>query len=425
MTKISYAIVLFLIILLNVSFARADIPEIVLKEKRAVVTIYINDKDGKQVATGTGFIIAPSGIIATNYHVVSTLLEAGNTLLIKMENGAYFPLDALIDFDEENDVAIFKVAGKELPVLKLSKDYQPRQGESIVVVGSPLGLETTISDGIISSIREENGLIQITAPVSPGSSGSPVFNTKGEVIGIATFLIEGGQNLNFAIPAKYVAALVKRVSLPKKNIGGKALSEARAPAPAPAPEPVDNNIEKADSLFAGGKFEQAENEYIPIWLRLLVINKNHPKLPYIVLQIAKCFIATGDDMTAWKWLKFLNKNYSNSFEALDAKNIISSKRWFYVGASEHLWFIDVSSITSVDTNIVRAFVKYQGTKGQSYTVINAMFDCALGRWTAVGFTEFANDKSTNSYDYSDKLGWGSIMPNSASEIMWKVACDKE
>jgi len=237
-------LILFLLLFI-IPAAYAKVPDIVLNQKKAVVTIYINDKEGKQIITGTGFIIDQNGIIATNYHVISKWLETlESTLLVKMENGAYFPIEELINFDENNDIALFKVEGKELTTVKLATAYKPKQGEGIVVIGSPMGLETTVSDGIISNVRGKRGLIQITAPVSIGSSGSPVFNLKGEAIGIATFLIEGGQNLNFAIPVKYVANLLNESKKPKKKIK-PALEPAPAPeALAPAPEPVDE-LEKA------------------------------------------------------------------------------------------------------------------------------------------------------------------------------------
>jgi tol-pal system protein YbgF len=203
--------------------------------------------DGNRVATGSGFIIDPNGIIVTNYHVISKWLEADNTILFKMENGAFYPIEDLISFDVDNDIALVKVTGKELPTIKLAKDYKPKQGEGIVVIGSPLGLETTVSDGIISSMRGKEGLIQITAPISPGSSGSPVFNSKGEVIGIATLFVEGGQNLNFAIPVSYITTLIEESKKPKKKIMPVPLPEAPAPAPKPqqhSPEDIDITAKK-------------------------------------------------------------------------------------------------------------------------------------------------------------------------------------
>lgn len=206
------------LLVLAISSVNAKVPDSVLNQKKAVVTIYINDKDGNRITAGSGFIIDSKGIIATNYHVISKWLEAlENTVLIKMENGAYFPVEELLAFDEDNDIAIFKIEGKELPSVKLATDYKSKQGEGIIVIGSPLGLETTVSDGIVSNIREKGGLIQITAPVSRGSSGSPVFNSKGGVIGVATFIIEGGQNLNFAIPIKHIVNLLNEYNRPNKK----------------------------------------------------------------------------------------------------------------------------------------------------------------------------------------------------------------
>src|SRR3972149_6231253 len=108
------------LLLFIVSLAYAKVPDIVLNQKKAVVTIYINDKEGKQISTGTGFIIDQNGIIATNYHVIEKWLEVlESTLLVKMENGAYFPVENLVSSDKDNDIALFKVEGKELPTVKI------------------------------------------------------------------------------------------------------------------------------------------------------------------------------------------------------------------------------------------------------------------------------------------------------------------
>src|SRR3972149_10703826 len=128
------ALLIFFLLIFIIPAAYAKVPDIVLNQKNAVVTIYINDKEGKQITTGTGFIIDQNGIIATNYHVISKWLEAlENTILIKMENGAYFPIEKLVEFDEDNDLALFKVESKDLPTVKLASDYKPKQGEGVVV----------------------------------------------------------------------------------------------------------------------------------------------------------------------------------------------------------------------------------------------------------------------------------------------------
>lgn len=255
------------LLLLVVSLAHAKVPDVVLKQKKAVVTIHINDRDGKQIATGSGFIIEPNGIIATNYHVISSLLKDQDArIAIKMENGEFTKAERLISFDESNDVALIKVEGKGLPSLPLAQDYKPKQGEDIVVIGSPFGLETTVSDGIISSIRGEDEFLQITAPISPGSSGSPVFNLNGDVIGIATLLIQGGQNLNFAIPAKYIKTLmatswITKAAPVKVLVSDSVEHTKKKEGHTKVDGNADHHVKLAKEAFKKGQFDNAIEEY--------------------------------------------------------------------------------------------------------------------------------------------------------------------
>ena len=187
----------------------AKVPDIVLKQQVSVVTIYINSADHKETVTGSGFIIDSNGVIVTNHHVISKWLEDWtSTMLIKMENGAFLTVENVLAYDEINDIALIKAKAKNLPTIKLSQTYKPKQGEDIYTIGSPQGLEKSVSSGIISNISEKDALIQITAPISPGSSGSPVLNTRGDVIGVATSGIEGGQSLNFAIHYRCIKNLL-------------------------------------------------------------------------------------------------------------------------------------------------------------------------------------------------------------------------
>jgi tetratricopeptide (TPR) repeat protein len=215
--KFSYAVIIILIIVLNVAFAQAVVPKIILKQNRAVVTIYEKDKDGKQSVAGSGFIIDSNGIVVTNYHVISKILKNGGTLLVKTDNDALSPFMEIINYDEENDVALFKIEGKELPTVKLARDYKPEPRKDTVVVGIPSGLETANTDSVISGINGKDEIFHIASPISAESSGSPVFNSKDEVIGVATFISEAGQNLNFAIPVRHVENLLKKNKKSEKN----------------------------------------------------------------------------------------------------------------------------------------------------------------------------------------------------------------
>jgi Tfp pilus assembly protein PilF len=213
-------------LLMPTSFVDAKVPEVVLKQKGGVVTIYVTDNDGGLVSCGTGFFVDAEGTIATNHHVVASVISVKNNLLmVRLENGAYFALDRVLTWDEQKDLALIKVRGTDTPALKLSTSQRSKQGDDVYVIGSPLGLELSVSEGVVSAVRKGPDLLQITAAVSPGSSGSPVFNNRGEVIGAAVSVLEGGQNINFAIPATQI----------KQFIAGYKKEGAKAPASSPSP----------------------------------------------------------------------------------------------------------------------------------------------------------------------------------------------
>jgi len=175
------------------------IPAIAKDAHGAVVSI-IMSKDGSPIAQGSGFLISKDGLILTNYHVI----ESGNSAIAKLPDGAFYVVDGVLAFDKARDVAIIKAHGENFRTLTLGNSDQLQVGEEVVAIGNPLSLESTVSNGIISGIRtieEEGGkFLQVTTPISPGSSGGPLFNMAGEVVGITTLYFKGGENLNFAIP---------------------------------------------------------------------------------------------------------------------------------------------------------------------------------------------------------------------------------
>jgi trehalose/maltose transport system substrate-binding protein len=119
------------------------------------------------------------------------------------------------------DLAVLKFQAHDVPFLKLGESTEKVEGERVVVIGNPTGLTGTVSDGIISAFRENRSMIQITAPISPGSSGSPVLDDGGSVIGVATLISSEGQNLNFAIAVEKVSAALAsaaaQASLPQSS----------------------------------------------------------------------------------------------------------------------------------------------------------------------------------------------------------------
>jgi hypothetical protein len=219
-------LLILLTILFAASFSEAKVSKQVLSKKQSVVTIYIEDNK-KTIAFGSGFIIDVNGLVVTNYHVIAPWKKSKTAkLLIKKSDQKFLTPVEIVATDEDKDVAIIKVKETGLPAIKLAKKYKPAQGESVVVIGSPLGFETTVTDGIVSGIRGEDGFVQITAPIAQGSSGSPVLNTNGDAIGVATLLINDAQNLNFAIPVSYVEGILSKPVMEKA-----AKSNANYPSP--------------------------------------------------------------------------------------------------------------------------------------------------------------------------------------------------
>jgi V8-like Glu-specific endopeptidase len=158
---------------------------------------------------GTGFIISSDGKIATNLHVVESLKNGG----VQLASGEKFDAFSVLAFDARKDIAIIKIPGFDLPTVALGNSNNVQVGEPVLAVGSPLGLQGTVTTGVISSLRDDPTgggfkVLQTDASVNPGNSGGPLVNRQAEVIGIVTFKIRGGENLNFAIPVNYLRGLI-------------------------------------------------------------------------------------------------------------------------------------------------------------------------------------------------------------------------
>jgi len=203
------------------SLAQEKLPAIVKRIEPSTVLILTYDKEGKILAQGSGFFINQNGDVITNRHV----LQGASRAEVKTAEGEVYPITQIVAEDVEGDIirASVDIPPKVAYPLPVSTSI-PEVGERVIVIGSPLGLEQTVADGIVSAVREIPAfgkIIQITASISPGSSGSPVVNMQGKVIGVATFQIVEGQSLNFAIPGERVAKLTpgKRRPLAEWQMG--------------------------------------------------------------------------------------------------------------------------------------------------------------------------------------------------------------
>jgi S1-C subfamily serine protease len=197
-----------------------SVQEIYERVSPSVVVVYNINESGQIRGHGTGFFIDPWGMVATNYHVV----EGASSLKIKTKSGATMDIRGIAASDAENDVVILSAV---LPIdsirtLKMAPSL-PQVGDKIVVIGTPYHpqLAQTITDGLVSAIRPVAAgkrLIQISAPISPGSSGSPVVNTKGEVVGIATRVHRQASHIGIAVPGEIISGLTPTSPFPVASL---------------------------------------------------------------------------------------------------------------------------------------------------------------------------------------------------------------
>jgi len=190
---------------------------------------------------GSGFVVRKDGWVATNLHV----LVGSRELKVVLKDSSELPVVEVLAVDSEHDLALLRIDKSGLPVLTMGDSGAVRAGDAVVAIGHPMGLEDTVSDGLVSAVREVDPtltLLQISAPIAPGSSGGPLIDSRGYVIGIATMVSREGQNLAFGVPSAYLKTLMANTapvswkaflaqrqaavlpSAPKRNIPKHALS---------------------------------------------------------------------------------------------------------------------------------------------------------------------------------------------------------
>ena len=192
----------------------------------AVVYIVVRDKNFKPIAQGSGFFIDPAGLIVTNYHVI----EGADFATAILSNKTTLFVSGVTATDPDADLALLKVSGESFPWLKSAGNALPKIGSTVYAIGNPKGMKNTFSNGMVSGhrqVKEDLTVIQTTAAISPGSSGGPLLNAKGEVVGVTTAYLTGGQNLNFAVPIAKVRELLGKQGKVRTlaSAGGKLLDK--------------------------------------------------------------------------------------------------------------------------------------------------------------------------------------------------------
>jgi hypothetical protein len=198
----------------STSRTRLTAKDIVQRASPAIVRI-----EAGAEKIGTGFILDKTGVVATNLHVV--VGEAA--IKVKLSDGSQYVVTQIDGVDPARDLALLQIrAGKDLPTLNLGDSNAMSAGDQVVAIGNPLGFDNSVTSGLISQVRpicgpaditakkctQELTVLQISAAISPGSSGGPLFNQYGEVVGVTTAIITAGQNFNLAVPGNYLKPLV-------------------------------------------------------------------------------------------------------------------------------------------------------------------------------------------------------------------------
>ena len=181
------------------------------------------DRKMKQQSLGSGFIIDRNGFIITNNHVV----ENADEIKVKLADGREFRAK-VVGRDAKTDLALIKISSvfENLPVLALGDSDSIRVGDWVLAIGNPFGLGHTVTQGIISATGRVIGsgpyddFLQTDAPINPGNSGGPLVNIKGEVVGINSAIIPGGQGLGFAIPSNMAKSVTTQLREKGKVVRG-------------------------------------------------------------------------------------------------------------------------------------------------------------------------------------------------------------
>jgi S1-C subfamily serine protease len=229
------------------------IAQIFEKKSDAVVLIAVGSPQGDRL--GSGFFISRDGKVVTSYH----LIKGAHKIAVKLKNGSAFVPMRIVNLDPAKDIAVIQIHVSSPAYFAMGDSNAVIVGQRVLTIGNPQGLESTVSDGLISSIRLDNlgmKIFQISVPLSNGSSGGPLIDLNGDVMGITTASMSNGENLNFAVPVNYVRILLKKPFDPSRMQPEPWQIEqqrSKAPYHNPSETKHDYVVQKGDSLYSIAK----------------------------------------------------------------------------------------------------------------------------------------------------------------------------
>jgi class 3 adenylate cyclase len=295
-----------------------DLPALAQKARPAVVLIVGYDAAGKIIKTGSGFFVSADGRLVTNCHVIEGIVNAQ----AKLESGAIYNIDGVLACSSALDLAVLKADARDMQFLLVDGASNPPQpGTRIAVIGSPLALEGSLSEGIVSANRsgEDGSWLQISASISPGSSGSPVLDRHGRVVGVTTLIAKEGQNLNFARSSHDLWNFLQTIDPDTKP---KAFSENK-----------DEILSDPDFIAARKANERGDGAAA---LKLLnTLQQRYPNEPRLLFQFAYAYETLGlhdeayrswrayididpSDPAAWRHFAIVAANLNRISDAINA-----------------------------------------------------------------------------------------------------------
>ena len=282
--------------------AKLDLEALAQRVAPAVFRLEVKDGVGNPAGTGTAFAISADGLAVTNFHVV----EDGSSFTARTAQGAEYAVSGVTATDPAADLALISLKANNLPFLEIGGSDRVKIGAAVAVYGCPQGLTGTLSEGILSARRNEPEivgesasagwhLLQITAPISPGSSGSPVIDQSGKVIGVASAILSGKatQNLNLAIPAEAVQKL-RKDSLEGLAKGfsesAKSISSGK---PKPSPTASQDSAFISDPEFSKLSRQFQQSDWIEMQKTARVLAGRYPEAPAARLYLGYALAGLG------------------------------------------------------------------------------------------------------------------------------------
>jgi trypsin-like peptidase/surface-adhesin protein E len=443
--------------------------DIVARSAPAVVTIKTFDEAGQAIGLGSGFRVS-SGRVVTNAHVV-----AGASRVEVFDNNEQ--LLGTATFAEAVsttvDLAILPRLGVRTAQLAIAPTLPP-VGDRVVVIGAPEGLSNTVSDGLVSAVRSIDGrtLLQISAPISPGSSGGPVLNTRGEVVGVSVSMLREGQNLNFAVPLNDLVAMLgspvghvafpprttERTANTSRSIASHHLTQVHVG------ESVDGSLTADDRTLSNGtRFDQyllqlASGTRVTVSLHsrdfdayLLVLQVDADTLVAVAsdddsgggLDAEANFVAPATASYVISVFSASKRSQSGDYRLTVENGVQSaqtgisspessdSERWVRSARGEGIsWSYDRTRIQPMGNGIYRIWTRWdldtpkRNTKGDSYDKSLSLddVDCSRSRARVLQLIEYNRGKVVYSSDWDGPSEWNVLVPESVGEIHYQALC---